>query len=285
VVESWSGLCPLDGRCSECGLGFDWRDVLSPKRRLPRWSFEHAPRSRCVPSFFATLRRAAIPPHLWGSIRMEMEIVPARLRAFTLLSIALFKLTGLTLLGTALVITWYLNPAGWNAPTRLEQAYLVLWPYREYGPARFEGYILSPWLLIALLTGLLVPFAFFTLPVSLRRARVRRAHIARIQAYALAMLAAAIGFWSLAHTVLIIVRIYDHMLLWELDLAYVDEAAPKVGAATVVLVTTWLLWNWHVAVRRYLRLQHSFAVAIAMVSIASLVAFIIVVMIYGHSLF
>lgn len=35
MAASWSESCPLEGRCSECGLRFEWRAVFAPPRTVP----------------------------------------------------------------------------------------------------------------------------------------------------------------------------------------------------------------------------------------------------------
>ncbi len=281
IAESWVHACPLSGLCSECGLAFDWRDILSSKRRLPRWSFEHAPRTRRLPTFLATLARAAIPPRLWRHLRIEMEIVPSRLRVFTLLSIILFKLAGMATLGAALAVTLYLQPRrGWYTPTTVERVLPILWPYRGYGPMYWRGDFISGWIVISFLTFLLVPLAFFLLPVSLRRAKVRRAHIMRIQAYALALIVPILGLWSLTQTAVVLLDHADSSLVWKFDL---DDL--PFGPITACFTTAWLLWAWHAAVKHYLRLPHALPVALAMLTIAALTAATAAALLYGHTLF
>ncbi|HZW09090.1 MAG TPA: hypothetical protein VFF69_04225 [Phycisphaerales bacterium] len=280
LVESWSGFCPLDGRCSECGLGFEWRDVLSSGQRLPRWSFEHAPDRRLFRAFFATLLRALAPPRLWGALRMEMEIVPGRLRLLVMLGNAVFKVMGLAVLGGTLAMTWRLSPNGWRSPSGVEAVLLVLWPYGEYGTAYWGGYLVSAWVVIVALAVLLTPLTFYLLPVSMRRARVRRAHIARVQAYVLALLVPAIGVWSLLHTAVTALFEFSPYIVWELGLGELP-----IGPTAACAVGVWLLWAWHSAVKRYLRLPHALAVALAMLAIAWLAASVPVVLTYGHALF
>jgi len=210
-----------------------------------------------------------------------MEIVPSRLRVFTLLSIILFKLAGMATLGATLLVTWNHFTWRWgSSPPWHEQAFLIAWPYREYGPSHWRGHAVSAWIVIPFLTAALVPFAFFLLPVSLRRARVRRAHFARVQACTLPFLIPTLGLWSLLHTLLILLGEVDPGLLWELGL----ENVP-IGLTTACFTTAWLLWAWHAAVKHYLRLPHALPVALAMLTIAALTAATAAALLYGHTLF
>lgn len=79
----WIDACPLDGRCSECGLAFRWMDLLSRRHSLPRWSVEAGP------GFWEWVLRwprqhvmAAVRPlHVHRRLRMEHLRRPWRLAA------------------------------------------------------------------------------------------------------------------------------------------------------------------------------------------------------------
>ncbi|MCA3005477.1 MAG: hypothetical protein IOD15_08950 [Phycisphaerales bacterium] len=61
-VMRWQGACPLDGRCSECGLELRWAEVLDREQRHPAWSYEgHGGAGRLV----WTVCRGAVPCGLW----------------------------------------------------------------------------------------------------------------------------------------------------------------------------------------------------------------------------
>lgn len=70
IPPTWTGQCPIEGQCSECGLVYPWRDIYDPVRGIPRWSFEHANRSRVLLAFFGTLWRAFKPWQYWSSVRL-----------------------------------------------------------------------------------------------------------------------------------------------------------------------------------------------------------------------
>lgn len=74
AVESWIESCPIQGACAECGLQFEWGDLLNIKRKRPRWCVEYgrsfqASMMRSV----ATLALTAWPPAFWGSLQMWHE--------------------------------------------------------------------------------------------------------------------------------------------------------------------------------------------------------------------
>ena len=88
--ERWTDACPVEGRCSECGLAFGWVDVFDPLRTPPRWCVEYA-RIRGFPlACLRTLLGSALPWRFWSRLRMEMPVRDLRIAAYILtLSIVL----------------------------------------------------------------------------------------------------------------------------------------------------------------------------------------------------
>ncbi len=78
VVESWSEQCPVEGVCSECGLGFDWADILDPKRQSLYWLYEHR-RGIALVAFLKTTLIVFIPWVFWRRVRLHHWISPRRL--------------------------------------------------------------------------------------------------------------------------------------------------------------------------------------------------------------
>ncbi|MCZ6837298.1 MAG: hypothetical protein O7G85_16100, partial [Planctomycetota bacterium] len=66
MVDSWREQCPISGNCAECGLPFDWGELLNRQLNMPGW---------CVESPFVRTRRA----WLWASFRtLWMSLRPWR---------------------------------------------------------------------------------------------------------------------------------------------------------------------------------------------------------------
>src|SRR5262245_53782582 len=110
AIAAWEragpGRCPLDGRCTECGLEFAWRDLLNPEYARRGTFFEHA-RTGLAGAFARTWVRCLWPWSLWRWVRMEQAIVPARLGAFAALATALFGVAALALaFGAARGLRW-----------------------------------------------------------------------------------------------------------------------------------------------------------------------------------
>ncbi len=85
-VATWQSQCPMQGTCPECGLEFEWADVMNPSRVRLRWYSEHAL------SFFsmltrspATLLRLLLPWVFWSSVTVTHHIVLRRLMCWVLM--------------------------------------------------------------------------------------------------------------------------------------------------------------------------------------------------------
>lgn len=76
--------CPLHGRCSECGLEFDWADLFGFDRHRLLGLYEHAPRVWNVRWAARTWVMAMWPSRFWTWVKMHHEIVPRRLAVWTL---------------------------------------------------------------------------------------------------------------------------------------------------------------------------------------------------------
>src|SRR6185436_19805230 len=83
MVAAWKDRCPLTGMCSECGLVFAWREVLSPSFLGPRWSFEHGLRPSSL-RWLSTLWRALVPGAMWRWLGMGHVVKRGRLLRFIL---------------------------------------------------------------------------------------------------------------------------------------------------------------------------------------------------------
>ncbi len=75
----WAEVCPLDGRCSECGLDFRWGTVLNPALQSLPWLYEHSPRWWAARAWLETTIRAAFPWHFWRRVELHHRVSPSRL--------------------------------------------------------------------------------------------------------------------------------------------------------------------------------------------------------------
>jgi len=84
VVQAWDQSCPLEGTCTECGLGFDWSRVLRSELYEPPWCVEFAPRGvrPFIGSCMKTMVRTLWPWAYWKRMNMALEVRWRRLAGY-----------------------------------------------------------------------------------------------------------------------------------------------------------------------------------------------------------
>ena len=98
LVKSWKHECPLSGVCSECGLEFEWGELLSPYHTVARWCVEYSHGWGFVGSSFKTLLLILLSPaRFWRELKMVHTtrwigipaiILPAAVILYLILSIS-----------------------------------------------------------------------------------------------------------------------------------------------------------------------------------------------------
>ena len=290
-IKTWTDHCPVDGRCTECGLRFAWVDVFTPDLFGPRWCVEFAPRRRLAASVVSTWARSLWPWPFFRALRMTHEIKPGRLLVFVAGLIALAYLVvciGQARFAYAKWAQQTQTGPGWqmgtsvSAPRAVLQAFATPFSNRPPGstwqrflgrrsvyphpsPAKTLGYwaglaLLAP---AGVLMAVLQPVGFLAMPISVRRARVRPGHLARVTAYSLSWLLLVAVLHGLFAVVLGERALNLPTLMW-LHLLFI------IGFAL----------TWHGAVRFYLRMQHALAVSIAVTVMAGLLTMLIIVQFY-----
>jgi len=284
VIDSWTEACPLTGTCAECGLAFEWAELLGPTRRLPSWCVEYGLGTR---SFLArwcrTLQMVQWPWTFWSTLRISHEARWGRVAVCLLLTAVALLLAfdvcyGVFLAGYAHQPTnlapafgIVYTPASWSeilTAAAVPGADIVIlttpWTVHTSGQL-FQDYwmgLITP-LVLALAHQMLCPAGFLLLPQSRRIAKVRWSHVFRITAYGallpLPLLVLTwvkgalwgIGFWQPIPSL----TVWSERLAWLLMLWY------------PFLLIVW----WSTATGRYLRMAHSWGVGLAVVVLATLV--------------
>jgi len=83
VMSLWQESCPLLGKCSECGLDYEWSIVTQPEKYEPQWCVEFSPGWRSVlKSSFKTYCCSFVPWLFWSRISMSHEVRKRRLIAY-----------------------------------------------------------------------------------------------------------------------------------------------------------------------------------------------------------
>lgn len=274
TVESWRNACPLEGRCTECGLAFPWRDILTEEALTPPWCVEFSSRRGVPRALVATLGLSFVPWRFWSSVKMTHAIRPSRLVLYVLFlafsccailavtnGIFMYKnwrdvfgtggqVTNTMSIGEAVVrsmvlplsteplgtVTW--NLSGKTAAYMSPRSFLRNW--------RDAWNLLRFWAIAAVLG----PLALIGLVASRRRAGIRPRHLVRAFVYSLGWVP---FMW--ANGMVLLLPYHWFMFGWSARwLNNADYVMMFVIPAFV------LLW-WHAAVRRYLRMEHSWVVA------------------------
>ncbi|PCI08518.1 hypothetical protein COB72_08115 [bacterium] len=71
-IATWESVCPLDGQCPECGLGFEWGEVFNPDRYELTWYIETARTKRqMVWRTIPTLWYLFVPSWYWREVNVQ----------------------------------------------------------------------------------------------------------------------------------------------------------------------------------------------------------------------
>lgn len=283
AIAAWTESCPLRGKCTECGLALDWAEVMSGSAYEPLWCVEFAARRRVIAAAFATMVMVFVPWKLWSSVRMDFPVRGGRLATYVAVLMATCYLSFCVAHGQYVRFFWR---ASFGPPTPMTNpmsaseaaARAALSPFSDAplgqvvlrsGAIRRNN---SSWEMVGvwrdascvLLFGLLVVVAAPCVPAALlasrHRAAVRLRHLVRLVVYSLGWLP---GLWGLVLATALL-HTLERMLgrslagLW----AVRGEYAMLIGVPLLVF-----LW-WEAAVRQYLHMQLSWAIAVAVTLLA-----------------
>ena len=276
-IASWRESCPLAGRCGECGLGVAWHDLLTEGALPPAWCVEFAPPRRVPVAVATTLAASLIPLWFWGSIRMTYRVRPRRLVVYAVLMVvtgyamlmaanALFVYSDWQKFGGRITSTMSVGEAMTRAmllPFSSEPLGQVnigprMAPY--ISPVSILEYLWGGWDLLTYgtIVAILGPCSLMGLVVSRRRAGVRRGHVARTLVYSLGWV---VVLWAIGLAIMLPYYTAWYgpvMALW----------LPRLDYVLIVAIPGFVLVWWYGAIRRYLQMEHSFAVASAVTVLA-----------------
>lgn len=284
LVGSWRDSCPLEATCSECGLPIELRWVLNGRLRAEAEFFETAP-YRPRRALIVTARRAVRPWVFWRWVRMEHEPRPGRMLAGAALSFLLLELC----IGVATALAVGLL----HVLAQLTRAFPFVWAPWPSFMADLERYLLPTgggWmgepdssgalLVVALMAQLAMPWTFLLLPLTLRRARVRRVHLARVWAWSYTGLPVVIALPSVPlflYNAALSVASYFRPGQWIFDVQMrVYQAVHRWEHLFLFgLVLIWALLWWAFALRSYLRLPRAWLIAAVMEILAIVTALVV----------
>jgi hypothetical protein len=302
----WQDSCDLDGTCPECGLAFRWGDVMDPARSVPLWFFENIHRP-IVPTALRTVVRMLRPLTYWSRVRLSFPIQFRRLRLLVLVVFVvvhcILAAGSLLALGSSLAAVKRGIP-GTTVPSPTA-AYLkvLIWPYGSHraefsypmrqpaGMQTINAFANSPAaakadLLAALAVVGVMPVAYLLLAQTLRRTKVRRAHLFRIAAYSFSLLIPIAFFQMLSWP-----EWSNFNQSWNTGSGTIASFLGRIrnyipGMVWFFFIELALigLW-WHAATVRYLRLPHTAGVVLSMLAIAGLTAFLLLTLTGGWRVF
>jgi hypothetical protein len=277
----------LEGVCSECGLGLEYRNILN-RRLLLGSRFIEAAEGRLGRAWRITVWRALSPRGFWGWVRMEYPVRAGRLVGGVGLG-ALFLYVmgalawGVLLVGLEMLRVWGAGRPAWYSPSfhiseRAKTVLLVnqdgFWPWDD---PHFGG-SMGTHVIAGGLALLLTPLCFVCLPQTLRAARVRRRHLVRITAWS--VLGAVVILQGVSCGLRLIAAAEN--FLWFAQDSYLWNFTRKhEGRVFMLALVAWLAAWWFFACRDYLRLPHGRAVAFLMVLMAVLLAVLMTLFVPG----
>lgn len=279
TMSLWTESCPLEGRCSECGYGFQWKHLLGPNLGVPKWFFETA-RRRKIRAAISTSVRTVVPWKFWKDVPLHARFSVTRM--FLIVATVTAGMYATSILAFAAndvieTVAGALHPnpgftsmqvARWALRDMVHTlGWFARWPVDPDATVapRFGSLLL--WLAIAIV---LTPMCFFAISGTLRTHRVRWLHIVRGSVYAGVATALVLAMWFLAAGI-----------QWIWDQRFSGNQYSYWQHRNIGTEWLWFWWPavfvgwWWIVCRVYLRIQHPFWVALLMNMMALLAAAII----------
>jgi hypothetical protein len=293
LSDTESLLCPLcdydlraqvEPRCPECGYTFDWTELRDPARRKHRYLFEHHP-ERNLWSLRRTFIGGLRPRRFWAELYPTQPSHVVRLLVYWIVLASASMLPLLAILGDhvgQVETSNQMTRIRWAATmTQRERTILIgrfgsvqsamdhelpVWP--SWGVIHMA---IWQWRLPKLLLpGLIVlswPWltfaALMVFQISMRRAKVRPAHVLRCVIYS--------ADAALVVALLLGLAIYPLLLLTGSRSMFYFELTPWAlyFSEALFVMLTYRLW---IAYRKYLRFDHALAtVVVSQIMVALLV--------------
>lgn len=269
MVATWDaeGSCPVDGRCSECGLAFLWRDVLSEKFVRQGRIYELA-QQKVALAFVETWLELWRPWMLWRRITMSHPVNRRRLARIGVLGPVLAHVAGCLALSVMLsvertMMRWAWVKSWWGRPLRDEvlDSATVFWGLGESSWDR-GGEPVVFWLVTLVMLALMM-LTWRLVPTTLDRCGVLPKHLERVWVYTAASVPGVV-----------IGAMCGLTFLWMVT-AWLLHAGVRLEwpewILKVMIRDRWvwgyvLVWGWLLACQgwafsRYLKLPRAWAVA------------------------
>ena len=268
-IATWDSVCPLEGRCPECGLEFAWADVLDPSRVDVDWYVEHAKGPwglvrRTVPTLWWLL----IPNRFWKRVGVNTRVRLRMLMLWWMILFGVFHLmTTLALLTGVVAQEWFsstqglwsLGPGPWPAPQQpsfLEYARgqnAQFWAGHLWGcfsrPFHYSVSYLSnsaqgAFSAVHVAGGFCVLWAIVmgAVPTTRRLAKIRLAHVWRGLLLSLMLVSFAYQIGRMFDAVtLVLMYIFKSRAMW--------TGGGFIFVALMILMLLLIQWFWIAAIR------------------------------------
>lgn len=293
AMARWESSCDVAGTCPECGLHFDWADLLREDRaRLPGF-IEHPGHGgawlgavflgRALRTWLWTL----FPPRFFARVKMHHRFNLARMllwlpalcaamflaaAACTFVGSAIYFSTGPAAAAIEQALNHTVNEVGLNIAS-----FTPRWQLRmNLGRVRLPIYLLP-----AAAAWALVPVLLLALPVTRRRARVRTVHVLRAAVYGCAWIVPLFALRLINRAGMVVLVAADRWLFGSQRPLYVrthwlGAVLPTwTDIAYGAAVALWLALWWWVAISRGMKLPHPRAVWAVTMGGAILVGFLV----------
>lgn len=303
AIDTWQHECPMWGVCTECGLEFEWGELLSPQRNMPRWCVEYARGWGGWTTVFKTLLVLFFRPRkFWRDLKMVHE--PQWKRNVLLVVISVLFLYPVF----AGSVGWQVYQNSINAsntfgigiapikkPPHVAGGWAMLLPFSKQSnrvnwPARFRQ--LDRTIPNSVSRSFEIPFSLQSIRVLRKAGRLyelrsyRFLHVITMHFIIVAALS-SLSFITLPISIRKAQVRWSHLLriqLYSLSLLSVPLAAYVVVTLTRLhlpfisrLTFAYLIWLvsfglfvtwWSLAAKHYLKLPHAWGVGVSMVVLA-----------------
>ncbi len=233
-------------RCPECGERFTWEEALDRHQRRKKKLFEYRWRERPIRSAVRTWWWCVWPPKLWRKIDIHDPPQKGPLIAWPLLCFASFYTALVVLFALQIWIrqyywAWRLAPRGGRPPS---MTYLLQCLLEQVRAPDVYVVVSSTAVWVGCCFGALMVFR-----QSMRRHKVRTSHVLRV--------------WAYATTTMLPAMVFTIFMLFQAALVGRTRAYLPIEPAVILAFlahATWSIWRGYGV---YLRMPHSFAVAVA----------------------
>ncbi len=231
-------------RCPECGEWFAWEEVLHAYRTRSKPFFEYQWRSRPVRSFARSWMAALRPRKFWSEVELHDPVQVRPLIAMVFIGVVLFAAS---MVVSSAMVEW-LEQRTWLWAPQPKPSVAQIPLYLLHSMTDPSVYTITATAAVWIASSLA---ALMILRQSMRRCRVRNAHVLRVWAYSTTLMAPTL-----------VVAVFGFRTVGMLS----SDVDPVI-ALIIIALTSWSLYSGY---RRYIRMPHSLGVVIASQTIAVL---------------